>query len=633
MSKLDIIGPGYEGRSKNLNASTCINFFPEIETADSKSVSALIGTPGTEYWANANTDIRGMHAFNNLIYYVAGNKLYSIDVSKNISTQLGEDLNTSIGRVVFANNGVSPTGGDDLIFADGAKLYNYNITSTASTAFTSIDIAASTVCFIGTRFVADIGSGGRFRWSNVNDGSTWDELDFATAESSPDGLLSVFNNHGELWLHGDYTTEIFYQTSSGFTRVSGGVIDFGCAAKHSISQLNNTIIWLGNKRNNNQPGFAGVLMASGYNAQVISTPAINYQISQYSVIDDAFSYSYMEEGHEFYVLTFPTANKTWVYDTTVGLWHQRSTYSDDPYKINRHLSDSYVKFQGKHYVSDYRNANILEMSMDYLTDNGDPIASLRSGIHLFDPNSLENIFISKLQLDCEVGLSTDYYDITNAYNIYTTNDSSSTNVVMEINGLEVINTYLSEGDVIFSNPLPLIFMTCLNFGLNNWPTDGGYWECSGWTDRVTYNANNTITLQLPTHTATIIPHNAPITAVMDPANGVTNPSNLSFPQYPEINTYSDNPDYSFTVSLDGFYSDNVSTINYKISFDPKVVLSWSDNGGHTWSGGVEASLGKIGEYKKRVIWRRLGYSKNRVFRFLISDPIKKVINAQYIEAM
>jgi hypothetical protein len=59
--------------------------------------------------------------------------------------------------------------------------------------------------------------------------------------------------------------------------------------------------------------------------------------------------------------------------------------------------------------------------------------------------------------------------------------------------------------------------------------------------------------------------------------------------------------------------------------DPVAVLQWSDDGGHTWSNEKYASVGAIGTYGTRVIWRRLGASRDRVYRVIISEPIKVVM--------
>jgi hypothetical protein len=62
--------------------------------------------------------------------------------------------------------------------------------------------------------------------------------------------------------------------------------------------------------------------------------------------------------------------------------------------------------------------------------------------------------------------------------------------------------------------------------------------------------------------------------------------------------------------------------------DPQVMLRWSDDGGHTWSSEHWASMGKIGQYYKRVIWRRLGMTvklRDRVYEVSGTDPVKIAI--------
>jgi len=67
-----------------------------------------------------------------------------------------------------------------------------------------------------------------------------------------------------------------------------------------------------------------------------------------------------------------------------------------------------------------------------------------------------------------------------------------------------------------------------------------------------------------------------------------------------------------------------------ITLDPQAALSWSKDGGHTWSNEYWSSLGKAGEYRKRLVWRRLGISRDRIFRITISDPVKKVLISSYV---
>jgi len=65
--------------------------------------------------------------------------------------------------------------------------------------------------------------------------------------------------------------------------------------------------------------------------------------------------------------------------------------------------------------------------------------------------------------------------------------------------------------------------------------------------------------------------------------------------------------------------------------DPVAVLDFSDDGGHTWSNELEAKIGKIGEYKTRVIWNRLGKFRDRVFRIKISEKVKVAISGANLE--
>ncbi len=67
------------------------------------------------------------------------------------------------------------------------------------------------------------------------------------------------------------------------------------------------------------------------------------------------------------------------------------------------------------------------------------------------------------------------------------------------------------------------------------------------------------------------------------------------------------------------------------TLDPQAALSWSIDGGHSWSNEYWASVGKSGNYRKRLVWRRLGISRDRIFRLTISDPVKKVIIGAYVQ--
>jgi len=66
--------------------------------------------------------------------------------------------------------------------------------------------------------------------------------------------------------------------------------------------------------------------------------------------------------------------------------------------------------------------------------------------------------------------------------------------------------------------------------------------------------------------------------------------------------------------------------------DPMIMMQYSDDGGHTWSYESWRSMGKIGAYTGRARWYGLGASRNRVYKFAITDPIKIEAVSAYLKA-
>ena len=65
--------------------------------------------------------------------------------------------------------------------------------------------------------------------------------------------------------------------------------------------------------------------------------------------------------------------------------------------------------------------------------------------------------------------------------------------------------------------------------------------------------------------------------------------------------------------------------------DPQAMLRWSDDGGYTWSNSHWRSIGKLGEYSHRAIWRRLGRSRHRVFELTVTDPVNATVVGLYAQ--
>jgi hypothetical protein len=234
------------------------------------------------------------------------------------------------------------------------------------------------------------------------DGAAWDALDFASAEGSPDTTIGVISDHRELWLFGANSVEIWTNTGSQdfpFQRSGNSFIEHGCASASTIAKADNTVFWLGS----DDRGSGIVWRANGYTPQRISTHAVETAMSGY-VLSDATAFTYQQEGHIFYVLTFPTSNKTWVYDAATQLWHERAWIEPLSGVLKRWRANCSVFFNGEHIVGDFENGNYYSLDSNTYTDNSEPILRRRRTA------TLENLqtrqFYTTLQVDMETGVGT-----------------------------------------------------------------------------------------------------------------------------------------------------------------------------------------------------------------------------------
>jgi hypothetical protein len=394
--EIGLISGHGEGRSSNVSPATALNWFLENAT-----VPSLVSTHGCTTFATPTTaEVRGGIEYNSLAYFVVGSNLYEINSSGNVTSR--GTLNSSSGRVGMAHNGVRAGANQQIIIMDGTTGYIYDNTTSTLTEIADTDLVASdSVVFLDGYFVFAQKDSDRFWITSLYDGSAIDENDFATAEGDPDTIQAVATDRRELFLFGKKTLEVWYNSGDSdntFQRYQGGSSQTGCAAPASIHRFDNGLAWL----TENQRGEGLVaIMGDGYKPTIISTPEMNYQIASYSKIDDAFAYVYQHEGHEFYVLTFPTAKVTWAYDAATQQWHQRGHTIDGVFP-NRERYNCHVFAFGKHLFGDVSNGNIYVLDTSVGTISGTRIPRERITPILTDEE--KRIRISSLQLDMEEGI-------------------------------------------------------------------------------------------------------------------------------------------------------------------------------------------------------------------------------------
>lgn len=78
--------------------------------------------------------------------------------------------------------------------------------------------------------------------------------------------------------------------------------------------------------------------------------------------------------------------------------------------------------------------------------------------------------------------------------------------------------------------------------------------------------------------------------------------------------------------------DNWEAGTFAENLEPQVMLRWSDDGGHRWSNEYLMGAGQAGQYNKRVVRRRLGKSRQRIYEIKCSDAIPWRIADAYLKA-
>jgi len=405
-----ILGQSYVARSVNAADSRMVNLFPEATPQAGKTAGFLNRAPGLRLLATLGTGpIRGLWSPdpNGLYAYViSGNTFYRIDTSYNAEVY---GYVSGTGQVSMADNGTQ------LFIASNPDGYIFNMTTLIFAPITDVDFpGAVTVGYLDGYFVFNEPDSQRVWTTVLLDGSSVDPLDFASAEGSPDGLVSLIIDHREAWLFGTNSVEVWYDAgNAGFplTRIQGAYNEIGCVAAYSVAKLDNGVFWLGGDAR----GEGIVYRTNGYTGQRVSTHAVEWQIQQYGDISDAIGYTYQQDGHAFYVLIFPSAGATWVYDVATENWHERAAWVNGEY--TRHRSNCQMAFNHEVIVGDYNDGRVYAFDLENYSDDDQPQRWLRSWRALpQDQNTLVRTAQHSLQLDAEtgVGLNSGQGDIPEA---------------------------------------------------------------------------------------------------------------------------------------------------------------------------------------------------------------------------
>jgi len=405
------------------NMQMCYNYYPEIDPQNAKQAIALLGCPGlvtqvsapggghtwddpttwpTPY-AGPNLPVRGCWVLpgSQTAIVVIGNVCYLVDT--NFALNAVGTLQSATGPVSIRDNNI----GGYAVLVDGSNGYFYNI---QTQAFTQINDPAfygsDTVAYIDGWWIFNKPGTQIFYTNYPQFGTGFDGSYYALKDAASDNLMAVIESKEQLWLVGERTTEPWYDAGGQyfpFQRLVGSVMQFGTKAAASVCRFSSAgqdgLIMFGRS----DRGENTIIMTQGFAWNVVSTPAFGKEVGTYAVTSDAIGYVYQEDTHEFYVLTFPSADVTWCYDAQTKLLHKRPSY--DPYaqQFHRNRSNCYMNFAGKRVVGDYQTGSLYQLTRNAFTDAGWPLLAKRRSPHIWDGGQRGRVFMASLQVDVAPG--------------------------------------------------------------------------------------------------------------------------------------------------------------------------------------------------------------------------------------
>lgn len=390
------LGPSGQAQSPLANCERSVNWFYEPNDPGS-GLPALYPTPGQSSFVTvSDTGTRALYSMNGRTFAVVGSSFGEVFSGGTFTKYGAVSFDSNLAQITA--NGIS---GNQLGISSGTNFYSFNLTTNTLSAAVLVGESTQIGMLDGYGIIFNK-TAGKIRLSNLNDFSTCDPTMFALRSSAPDNWQAMVVNAPDVVLVGEQTGEVWYDAGTASFPLAprpGVTFKYGIAATFSIAAAGDSVLWL----SRNAEGAGVVVRMRGYVPQPINSYALDTAIAEYartSIITDAEALVYQRAGHTFYVLKFPSANATWVYDLRTGLWHERTTGTGvwNPRAITYAF--------GKHLVGNATSGTISYLDDTVGTEaDGSPIRRLRIPPALV-PDDRGRLYVDRFELGIDPGLGT-----------------------------------------------------------------------------------------------------------------------------------------------------------------------------------------------------------------------------------
>ena len=384
---INVAGPTYQSRSRPLSSQRTVNFYQQFAEGG-KDPFVLHSFPGQKSLDNSLTGVdRGMHQMNEVLFRVIGDTLYKVSDAF---------VHTSLGTITGANRCIFADDGDNLVVVSD-RVWVYTSSSDTFQENTNVNLPGTiAVTFINSVFIytqPDLSF-----VSQPNNPFDVSGLDAIAAESNPDKMARDYAFNQTIYRMGKRTGEPWYSSGVGhppIDRIDGQQFSVGLGAIHSMANTDRALYWLGDDR--------AIYRISGGASERISDDALSNTIENMTTFDDAIAYTFTLQGQDFYLITFPTENRTFVNNQDLGVngWFElTSGITGDSYS-----GTSLVRIYDKNIIA--KGGELLELNLDTFTQDTDTI--IRERITQEVNSDLlgvkgQNIKMSRLELIMETGV-------------------------------------------------------------------------------------------------------------------------------------------------------------------------------------------------------------------------------------
>ena len=352
---------------------TLKNYVFEQDPTNLEDQVALIPRPRLKLFGSAGSGpIRGLYRKGNVlantshsgvIICLSGTELYRLNQNDGTPTLIGSGITGDLIMTAEGNESV-------VVFAAGSKPYWTDGDAVSEIALPD-GFSAWAVDTLNGYFLlsSDLG---RFYWTQPGT-TTVSALDYATAESQPDVLLTLKVIGDELWLFGRYSIEVWQPTGDPdlpFQRIGGRIFGIGVTGRQSVQKLNvegvDTICWVGTDRK---------VYRTHPNPVRISDHALEARLKRVADPTQFYAVADNWHGHETYVLHIP-GEGTHAYDLLTGQWSERTSYGRDLFRGG----STCVGPNNQPIFGDDTTNQLWEFSEDAITDGDDPVTFEFSGL-------------------------------------------------------------------------------------------------------------------------------------------------------------------------------------------------------------------------------------------------------------